>query len=133
MSEKIIGVISASERYPTTVDYFYFWIQDDEIVGPFDIVKVPHYRDTITYGVIEEITHITDGSGHIGSYVSSDFGDVSSKPATLRLRLNFAKCKVLSNHSRTGNEQIYMPIVDGQKVYSCNSDDVVEALGLKDI
>jgi len=85
--------------------------------------------------VIEEILHITDSPGHIGSYVSSDFGDVSSTPQTLRLGLCFVKCKVLSNHSKNGNssEQIYMPVQDGSRVYFANEQEIIEALGLKNI
>ena len=133
--ENLIGKVSASEKYPTTVDEFNFWIRDDIIVRPFDIVKVEHYNDSETYAVIEEISHITDSSGHIGSYVSSDFGEVASKPETLRLGLSFAKCKVLSNHPRSSvnREQIYMPIRDGSRVYFADETEVIEALGLKDI
>lgn len=130
---KAIGKISASERYPSTVDEFFFWLENDVIVRPFDIIKVNHYKKTVTYGVIEEITHITDSSGHIGSFVSSDFGDVSSDPETLRLGLSFVKCKVLSNNSKNGNEQVYMPILDGKKVFLCNEEEINEALGLNDI
>lgn len=131
-----IGKISASEKYPTTVDHFYFWLKEGIIVRPFDIVKIEkHYKNSITYGIIEELVHITDSSGHIGSYVSSDFGDLNSTPETLRLGLTFAKCNVLSNHSKSGSldEQIYMPLLDGQVVYFCNEDEIIEALGLKNI
>ncbi|MCI5189016.1 MAG: ATP-binding protein [Candidatus Electrothrix sp. AS4_5] len=132
--ENLIGKVSASERYPTTVDEFYFWIQDDIIVKPFDIVRVSHYKESVTYAVLEEIAHITDSSGHIGSYVSSDFGDVASKPETLRLGLSFAKCKVLSNHPRSRDQtQIYMPVRDGSPVYFANENEIIEALGLKNI
>lgn len=132
--ENLIGKVSASERHPTTVDEFNFWIQDDTIVQPFDIIKVDHYHNSVTYAVIEEISHITDSPGHIGSYVSSDFGDVTSQPETLRLGLSFAKCKVLSNHSRnTSSEQIYMPVQDGSSVYFADTEEIIEALGLKNI
>lgn len=133
--QRPIGKVSASERYPATVDEFYFWIQDEIIVSPFDIVKVNHYKDSVTYAVIEDISHITDSPGHIGSYVSSDFGDVVSVPETLRLGLSFAKCRVLSNHPKgnTHSEQIYMPIRDGFPVYFAEEDEIVEALGLKNI
>lgn len=128
-----IGKVSASEKCPTTVDEFHFWIQDDTLVKPFDIVKVDHYKGSVTYGVIEDISHITDSPGHIGSYVSSDFGDVSSDPGTLRLGLSFAKCKVLSNHPLKGEHtgQIYMPIRDGSPVYFADEEEIIEALGLK--
>ncbi|NJO17779.1 MAG: ATP-binding protein [Thioploca sp.] len=134
MSEKnLIGKVSATERQPTTVDEFHFWIQDDTLVKPFDIVKVKHYRQSITYGVIEDIWHTTDSPGHIGSYVSSDFGDVASEPQTLRLGVSIAKCKVLSNHPQNGieSEQIYMPIQDGSPVYFAHESEIIEALGLK--
>ncbi|MCI5179703.1 MAG: ATP-binding protein [Candidatus Electrothrix sp. AW3_4] len=132
--QNLIGKVSASERYPTTVDEFYFWIQDDVIVKPFDIVKVSHYKGSVTYAVLEEIAHITDSSGHIGSYVSSDFGNVASEPETLRLGLSFAKCKVLSNHPKGSDKtQIYMPVRDGSPVYFANEDEIIEALGLKNI
>ncbi|MGE0086257.1 MAG: hypothetical protein AB7S75_17755 [Desulfococcaceae bacterium] len=129
----LIGKVSATEKQPTTVDEFHFWIQDQTLVRPFDIVKVEHYSQSVTYGIIEEIFHITDSPGHIGSYVSSDFGDVGSDPQTLRLGLSFARCKVLSNHPRNGKEQIYMPIQDGSRVYFPNESEIIEALGLKDI
>jgi uncharacterized protein len=129
----VIGKVSACEKYPATVDEFYFWLESEVIVRPFDIVKVSHYKDSITYGVIEEMTHFTDSPGHIASFVSSDFGDVSSQPETLRLGLTFAKCKVLSNHCKDSHEQIYMPILDGQAVSFCDEDEIIEALGLKDI
>lgn len=134
-SENLIGKVSASEKHPTTVDEFNFWIKDDVVVRPFDIVKVEHYRGSETYAVIEEISHITDSPGYISSYVSSDFGDVESTPETLRLGLSFAKCKVLSNHPR-GNENsepIYMPVKDGSSVFFASEDEIIEALGLKNI
>jgi uncharacterized protein len=132
MSEPI-GKVSASEKSPTTVDYFNFWLKEGILVRPFDIIKVRHYEDSITYGVIEEITHITDSDGHISNYVSSDFGEANVEPQTNRLGLNFVSCKVLSNHSKHSSEQIYMPIRDGQKVYFCDEDEIIEALGLKNI
>lgn len=132
MSEPI-GKVSASEKSPTTVDNFNFWLKEGILVRPFDIIKVEHYENSITYGVIEEITHITDSDGHISNYVSSDFGEVYSEPNTNKLGLNFVSCKVLSNHSKNNNEQIYMPIKDGQKVYFCDEEEIIEALGLKNI
>lgn len=130
---KVIGKVSACEKYPATVDEFYFWIQSDVIVRPFDIVKVEHYNNSVTYAVIEEMTHVTDSPGHIASYVSSDFGEVLSEPETQRLGLTFARCKVLSNHNQDNNDQIYMPILDGRPVAFCEETEIIEALGLKDI
>ncbi|MBN1638413.1 MAG: ATP-binding protein [Ignavibacteriales bacterium] len=126
----IIGKVAASEKQPTSVDEFSFWLKDDVIIRPFDIVKVDHYKNSHTYGVVEEIMHMTDDSGYFNSYVSSDFGDVLSEPMTLKLGINYAKCKVISNHSKHTEEQIYMPLLDGSKVYFCSEKEIIEALGL---
>lgn len=84
MATKIIGKVSATEKSPSTVDDFYFWTNKKTILSPFDIVKVHHVKnekgeDSITYGVVEEISHITDATSHITSYLSSDFGEVEDK------------------------------------------------------
>lgn len=129
-----IGKVSATEKNPTTVDEFYFWLKEDTIVRPFDLVKVSSYRNSRSFAVIEEIVHITDSPGHLGSYVSSDFGDPASSPATRRLGLTYAKCRVLSNLSSTGDEhQIDMPIKDGTSVFFVTEEEIVEALGLRKV
>ena len=55
--EKIIGKVSATEKCPSTIDNFFFWTDKKQILSPFDIVKVQHEGDSVTYGVIEEINH----------------------------------------------------------------------------
>tara|TARA_B100001964_G_C14134683_1_gene554579 strand:+ start:280 stop:1173 length:894 start_codon:yes stop_codon:yes gene_type:complete len=132
---KPIGKVSATENNPTTVDEFTFWLQNEVIVRPFDIVKVSNYKKSTSYAVIEDIIHITDSPGHLGSYVSSDFGDPATEPFTKRLGLTFAKCKILSNFPghKENIEQIDMPVLDGTPVYFPNASEIVEALGLKDI
>ena len=58
--EKVIGKISATEKCPSTIDEFYFWTDKKQILSPFDVVKVEHESGSVTFGVIEEIYHITD-------------------------------------------------------------------------
>lgn len=43
--DKVIGKVSATEKNPSTIDYFYFWTdsQTDEL-SPFDVVKVENKR-----------------------------------------------------------------------------------------
>ena len=123
---KLIGKISATEKNPTTCDDFQFWISDDTILSPFDIVKVQNkYDKSITYGVVQDILHITDSAGHISNYVSSDFGDAESEPMTRRLSLSYAKVSVIHNTNEN-----YMPLQEGQPVYTSDEDDIKIALGL---
>lgn len=55
---KVIGKVSATESSPSTIDEFYFWTDKKQILSPFDIVKVGHEENSVTYGVIEEISHV---------------------------------------------------------------------------
>ena len=125
----IIGKVSATEKSPSTCDDFAFWITDDTILSPFDIVRVRNRLDgSDTYGVVQDILHVTDSPSHISSYVSSDFGDAEAKPMTKRLALSFAKCSVIHN-----TKENFMPLEDGSTVYTTDKDDIMTALGLDSI
>ena len=129
--ERIIGKVSATEKYPSTTDDFYFWTDKGEILSPFDIIKVKHLPndETTTYGVIEEINHVTDAPSHFTNYISSDFGDINNNIGNMnRLGMNYVKAKVVCN---TGN--IYSPVLDGKQVSLCSSEDIKIALGLNDV
>ena len=123
-----IGRVTATEKMPTTVDEFTFWLKDQTIIGPFDIVRVKNASNSITYGIVKEILHITDSSGHLGDYVSHDFGDIETDSLTERLGTTFVKAQVLSNDS-----DIFMPVPHGEVVEFANEDDVRKALGLNNI
>lgn len=125
---KIIGKVAATEKSPTTIDEFFFWTNKDRLLNPFDVIKVNHINDTITFGVIEEISHITDTPSYLTSFISSDFGDVNCKLNTQRIGMNFVKCRVVGN---TGN--IFTPVLDGSDVSFANEVEIKEALGLSRI
>lgn len=127
--EKIIGKVSATEKCPSTTEEFYFWTDKSEVLSPFDIVKVSHLQDSITYAEVQEINHITDAPSHFTSYISSDFGDIEDGIGNMnRLGMNYVKASVICN---TGN--VYTPVLDGRQVSLCNEEDISIALGLKDV
>ncbi len=126
---KLIGRVSATEKYPSSCDDFQFWLADDAILSPFDIVRVENKTDdSITYGVVQDILHITDGTGHLSNYVSSDFGDVETIPMTRRLSLSYAKVSVIHN-----TKENFMPVFEGSPVYTADNEDIEIALGLDNI
>ncbi len=125
---KIIGKVAATERNPTTIDEFYFWTNKQRILNPFDVVKVEHIEGSVSFGIIEEISHITDSASYLSNFISSDFGDVSTQPNMHRIGMNFVKAKVLGN-----DKSIYTPVLDGSKVGLADQGEVLQALGLKDI
>lgn len=126
---KLIGRVSATEKYPSSCDDFQFWLADDTILSPFDIVRVENKTDgSITYGVVQDILHITDGIGHLSNYVSSDFGDVETIPMTRRLSLSYAKVSVIHN-----TKENFMPVFEGSPVFTADNEDIEIALGLDNI
>lgn len=126
---KLIGKVSATEKFPSSCDEFQFWMSDDTILSPFDIVRVQNTTDdSVTYGVVQDIFHITDGTGHISNYVSSDFGNVDIMPMTRRLSLSYAKVSVIHN-----TKENYMPVFEGSPVYTADEKDIQIALGLDNI
>lgn len=125
---QVIGKVSATEKCPSTVDEFYFWTDKRQILSPFDVIKVIHENDSITYGVIEEINHITDAPSHFTSYISSDFGDTSDNIGNMnRLGMNYVKARVACN-----TKDIYSPVLDGRAVALCDENDIKCALGLSE-
>jgi DNA helicase HerA-like ATPase len=128
MENKKIGRISATEKTPTSCDKFIFWLDDKERISPFDIVKVENNIDgfkSITYGVIQDIFHITDSPGHLSNYISSDFGKIEVNEQTLKLGLSYAEASVIHNDKNN-----LMPVRDGSVVYIANEEDIKKALDL---
>ncbi|MBS6991306.1 MAG: ATP-binding protein [Alistipes sp.] len=128
-----IGKIIATEKQPSTIEEFIFWTRKDLKLKPFDVVVVDHVMDaqgnpTRTYGVIEEISHMTDSPSALAGYISSDFGQVDSQSYTERIGMNYVKCKVVGNTSN-----IYIPVQEGRKVYLAEREEIMEALGLNDV
>lgn len=125
---KVIGKVSATEKSPSTIDEFYFWTDKKQILSPFDIVKVKHEEDSTTYGVVEEISHVTDAPSHFTSYISSDFGDTDEHIGNMsRLGMNYVKARVTAN-----TRNIYTPVLDGRQVSLCDENDIKIALGLSE-
>ena len=84
---EIIGKIIATEKLPSTIEEFTFWTNKERKLKPFDVVVVQHHIDgSKTFGVVEEIAHITDAPSPLAGYISSDFGQVDATAYTDRRR-----------------------------------------------
>lgn len=127
---KVIGKASATDHNPSTIDDFYFWTNAGELLSPFDIVQVNHLNNSITYGRIDSISHVTDSSSHLSSFISSDFGSTSelSNGNTDRLSFNYVHVIVIGN-----NKNIYTPVMHGSPVKTCDVEGIKYALGLDDV
>lgn len=125
---KVIGKVIATEKNPSTIDNFYFWTNKDMILNPFDVVKIGHLENSVSYGVIEEISHITDTANFLADYISNDFGQVDSVERTHRIGMNYVKASVIGN-----NKNIYIPLLNDAKVELAGEEEVAEALGLNNV
>jgi len=125
---KVIGKVLATEKNPSTMEEFYFWTKPKMILNPFDVVKVAHIKSSTTYGVVEEISHITDTANFLSDYISNDFGDVSVAPITHRIGMNYVKARIVGN-----SQGIYIPVLNGKEVCLADKDEISEALGLATI
>lgn len=121
----LIGRVLATEKNPTTMDKFNFWTNSDMKLHAFDIVKVEHIDKSFTFGVIENISHITDAQSFLTNYISSDFGDVTVEEPTLRVGMNYAEAKVSFN-----SEGLYTPVHNNARVYLASAEEITMALGL---
>lgn len=124
----IIGKVTATEKSPTTTQKFIFWLKDEAEISPFDIIKADAFNNSYSYAVVLDIYHITDCPSFLGSYVSSDFGDVETEPLTNNLSMTYVEAKVIHN-----SKDIYMPVINGANVRFANAQEVTEALGLDKI
>ncbi len=122
---KIIGKVIATEKNPSTIDEFYFWTNPKLILNPFDVVKVNHINNSISYGVIEEISHITDTASFLTNYISNDFGDVNALENTHRIGMNYVRAKVIGN-----TDNIYIPLLNNEQVHLADANEISHALGL---
>lgn len=128
MANTVIGRVLATEKNPTTIDNFTFWTDPELILNPFDIVKVQHVNNSYSYGVIEDIAHITDATSFLTNFISSDFGDVNAEENTLRVGMNYVTAKVICN-----TDNIYIPLQSNAKVMLATAEEINYALGLNDI
>lgn len=122
---KAIGKVIATEKNPSTINEFYFWTKPDLILNPFDVVKIDHINGSKSFGVIEEISHITDSANFLSDYISNDFGSVDTVKNTNRIGMNYVKASVVAN-----TKDFYIPLLSDSTVYLASAQEVSYALGL---
>lgn len=125
---KPIGRVIATEKSPTTMDKFTFWTNADLNLHAFDIVKVEHIDNSYSFGVIENIFHITDAQSFLTSFISSDFGDVMVDEPTLRVGMNYVEASISYN-----NKNLYTPVHNNAPVFLASANEITMALGLDKI
>lgn len=125
---KLIGRIVATEKKPTTMDEFTFWTNSDLKLNSFDIIKVKHIDNSYSFGVIKNISHLTDAQSFLTGFISNDFGDINIEAPTLRISMNCVEATIIYN-----DKNIYTPVHNDAPVYLASAEEVTVALGLKNV
>ncbi len=133
MSEErpVIGLSSATANQPNSSDDFCFWLAQDVIVNPFDIVEAEQVAPkgkSRTFGIVTTLHHSTDAPTHLSNFISNDFGQVSTEPNTTRQVTTVAHVAVLSN-----DQDIYMPVVNDRPVRFADEAGIHTALGIDQV
>jgi len=123
---KMIGKVTALEKQPSTIDEFFFWTKPDVILNTFEVVAVDHLHGSKSFGVIKEISHITDSGSFIGDFISNDFGELDTPMYTQRIGMNYVRARIVGN-----TKNIFIPVHNGSPVYLCTKEEVTQALGLE--
>ena len=124
----IIGRVAATEKFPATMDKFYFWTAADFRLNAFDVVKVEHLDGSHNFGTVENIFHITDAKSFLTNYISCDFGDTTINAPTLRVGMNYVEVSVSFN-----TKNIYTPVRNDSPVSLAAAQEIEQALGLDKI
>ncbi len=107
-----IGRTLATERFLNTMDGFWFSINSDNIVNPFDFVTVGHIHGTRTTGIVKDL-QATDAVGIV------------------------AKVAIMANtgieNAAGKNVPIEMPVGGGKPVRFANEKEIMFALGIPEM
>ncbi len=91
-SDKDIGKTLASERFPNTMDSFWFSVNPDTLISPFDFVTAKHIFNTETIGIIKELKATEDvGTAARVSIMANTGIESQAKTVTIEMPVGPAK------------------------------------------
>jgi DNA helicase HerA-like ATPase len=110
--DKDIGKTLASDRFPNTMDSFWFSINPDIIISPFDFVTVRHIFNTRTIGMVKELT------------AAEDIGTTARVAVMANTGIESGSVKTIS---------IGMPVGEAKPVRFATQKEVIFALGIPEM
>ena len=139
----IIGKTIESEKYPITMDEFWFSIVPGKIIGPFDFISVENIYNTVTIGIVKELRTIKSSDVTISSQNSGQNYNLKDNPNNKENYVNqgirIARVAVMTNahinniHSdskNTNGMNIRMPVDIDKEVRFANEKEILIALGI---
>ena len=120
-----VGKTIISEKFPSTMDDFWFSVNYGTIINPFDFVSVENLYNTRTVGIVKEL-----------QAVKVDNLELTKKKIQQQQKdITVAKVAVMGNtgtklDEMNGNVSISMPVRIDKTVNLANVDELVFALGI---
>ena len=119
-----VGKTIISEKFPSTMDGFWFSVNYGTVINPFDFVSVENLYNTRTVGLVKELQAIK----------TDDLG-LAEKKIQKQKDITVAKVAVMGNTGTNldgmkGNVSISMPVRIDNAVNLANVDELVFALGI---
>jgi DNA helicase HerA-like ATPase len=111
-NNKDIGKTLASDRFPNTMDSFWFSINPDIIISPFDFVTVRHIFNTRTIGMVKELT------------AAEDIGTTARVAVMANTGIESGSVKTIA---------IQMPVGEAKPVRFATQKEVIFALGIPEM
>jgi DNA helicase HerA-like ATPase len=144
-----IGRTIESEKFPITMDEFWFGIIPDVIVAPFDFVCVDNIYSTRTIGIVKELRTVSNIHG-IEHKPNRDISDCHNSESATNDGRNYqvqgtriARVAVMANvqskkegqddrnnSNNISNVIVRMPVGINASVTFANSDEILLALGI---
>ena len=148
----LIGQTFVSDKFPITMDNFWFAINSKVVVNPFDFVTVKNLHNTRTVGIVKELQTVAlDGSIKIrDNFAQGDKKSIEKETTTtttytqdLQLKdsnhnpssITIAKVAVMANTGvkieETGNSvSVSMPVGAGKAVEFATVEEIIFGLGI---
>jgi uncharacterized protein len=123
-----VGKTIISEKFPSTMDGFWFSVNQNIIINPFDFVSVENLYNTRTVGIVKELQAVKTDS--LGLAEEEEEEELQQQKD-----ITVAKVAVMGNtgtkhDGMRGNISISMPIRIDKSVNLANVDELTFALGI---
>jgi DNA helicase HerA-like ATPase len=132
-----LGKIVISEKFPSTMDEFWFSVNSEIVINPFDFVSVENIRNTTTVGVVKELRAVErDSVGQVRKRRDTSLQECEKRDNIQDLTI--AKVAIMGNieaelDKQKTNMSISMPIRAGKSVRFANFDEVIFGLGIPEM
>jgi uncharacterized protein len=146
-----IGKSIVTEQFPSTMDLFWFVVEDNIVINPFDFVSVDNINNSVSIGIvkdlqsvaIKELPFLLDTMSLVADNNYSDTENPASSTGKVPAVLTVAKVAILAN-TGDGNirdkkiddhvsTSLNMPIRIGKTVKFATADQVSFALGIPEM